>query len=128
MHSTKRTDLKELNTSIVLKTDSVQNVTNKLTQSIESGIKSEILLWSSTFTVSRSLTCKQFACIIVNKKYFFSKGDLTIFKNIRKAKGTKGNLKIEDKWFERVVTKVGTTCSSLVISDTIIKRFKDLIQ
>ena len=71
---------------------------------------------------------QKFACIIVNKKYFFSKGGLTIFKNIRKAKGTKGNLKIEDKWFERVATKVGAPCSSLVISDTIIKRFKDLIQ
>ena len=37
-------------------------------------------------------------------------------------------MKIEDKWFERVATDVRTPCSSLVISDTIVKRFKDLIQ
>ena len=54
--------------------------------------------------------------------------DLTIWKNIHKVKATQGNLKIEDKWFERVITNVRTPCSSLMISDIILKWFKDLIQ
>ena len=51
----------------------------------------------------------------------------TIFQKI-KVKRTQGNLKIEDKWFERVATNVRTPCFSSVIKDTILKRFKDLIQ
>ena len=44
------------------------------------------------------------------------------------VKGIQGNLKVEDKWFERVATNVRTPCSSLVIGYTIVKRFKYLIQ
>ena len=51
----------------------------------------------------------------------------TIFQKI-KVKRTQGNLKIEDKWFERVATNVRKPCFSSVIGDTILKRFKDLIQ
>ena len=54
--------------------------------------------------------------------------DLTIWKNIHKVKENQGNFKIEDKWFERVTTNVRTPSSSLVISDIILKWFKDLIQ
>ena len=126
MHNTKRIDLKELGVPIVIKINPVRYVTNKPTQGIESGI--EILLPSSTCTISRSLSCEQFVGIIFNKKYWFTKEDLTICKNIRKVKGAQENLKLEDKWFERVATDVRTPCSSLVISDTILKKFKDLIQ
>ena len=73
------------------------------------------------------MSCDQFVGIIVNKNYYFSKDGLTICKNIHKVKGTQGNLKIEDKWFKRVATNVRTPCSSLAISDTILKRFKDSI-
>ena len=65
--------------------------------------------------------------MIVNKKYYFSKDDLTICKNIHKVKGTQENLKIEQKWFEWVATNVRTPCSFLVISDSILKKLKDLI-
>ena len=58
LHDAKRTDLKELDLPIVIKTDSVRKVTNKPTQDTESGIKSEILLQSSTCTVSSSLSCE----------------------------------------------------------------------
>ena len=44
LHNTKRIDLKELDVPIVIKIDSVQNVTNKPTQGTEFGIESEILL------------------------------------------------------------------------------------
>ena len=64
------------------------------------------------------MSYEQFAGIIVNKKYYFWKNYLTICKNIHK----------EDKWFERVVTNVRTPYSSLAISDTILKRFKEFIQ
>ena len=104
----KRIDLKELDVPIVIKIDSVRYVTNKPTQSIKSGIENEILLPPSTCTVSSSLSCEQFVGIIVNKKYYFSKDDLTICKNIHKLKGTQENLKIEDQWFERVATDVRT--------------------
>ena len=77
--------MKELDVPIVFKIDSVRNVTNKPTQGNESGIESEILLPSSTFQVSSFLSCEQFFGIIVSKKYYFSKYDLTICKNIRKA-------------------------------------------
>ena len=84
------------------------------------------ILLKLTCTVSSSLSCEQFVGTIVNKKCYFSKDDLTICKH--KVKGTQENFKNEDKWFERVATDVRTPCSSLVISDTILKRFKDLIQ
>ena len=126
MMMSKRIDLKELDFLIVVKIHSVRNVTNKPTQGAETRIESEILLPSSTCTISNLLSSEQFVSIIVNNKYYFSKDDLT-FKNIHKAKGTQRNLKIEDKWFERVVTNVRTTFSYLVISDTNFKRLKDLI-
>ena len=66
--------------------------------------------------------------MIVNKKYLFSKYDLTICKNTHKVKRIQGNLKVEDQWFERVAANVRTPCSSLVIGYTIVKRFKYLIQ
>ena len=120
--------MKELDVPIVIKTDSVRNVRNKPTQRIESGIQSEILLPSSTCTVSSSLSCERFVGIIVNKKYYFSKADLIICKNIHKVKGIQENLKTEDKGFEGVATNVRTPCSSLVISDTNLQRSKNSIQ
>ena len=80
LHNTKRIDLEELHLQIVIRIDSVQNVTDKATQGTESGIESEILLPSSTCTVSSYLSCKQFVDTLVNKKYYFSKDDLTIVK------------------------------------------------
>ena len=73
LHDVKRTDLKEFDVPIVIKIDSVPNVTNKPTQGTESGIKREILLPLSTCTVSISLSCEQLVSIIVNEKYYFSK-------------------------------------------------------
>ena len=86
----------ELDFLIVVKIHSVRNVTEKPTQVIKTRIESEILLPSSTCTISSSLSSEQFVGIIVNKKYYFLKDDLTC-KNIHKAKGIQGNLKIEDK-------------------------------
>ena len=120
--------MKELDIPIVIKIDSVRKVTNNPRQGTESGIESEILLPSSTCTASSSLSCEQFAGIIFKKKYYFLKDDITICKNIHRVKGTQSNLKVEEKWFERVVTSVRTSCSFLVISVTICKRFKNLIQ
>ena len=79
--------MRELDVPIVIKTNSVRNVTNKPIQGIESEIEREILLPSSTCTVSSSLSCEKFVGIIVNKEYCFSKYE---------------NLKIEDKWFEKL--------------------------
>ena len=108
-------------TNYIIKIDSVRKVTNNSRQDTGSGIESEILLPSSTCTASSSLGCEQFAGIIFKKKHYFSKDDLTICKNIHRVKGTQGNLKVEEKWFERVVNSVRTSCSFLVISDTICK-------
>ena len=111
----KRIDLKELDVPIVIKIDSVRYIKNMPTQGIESGIAS-------------SLSCEQFVGIIVNKKYYFSKDDLIICKNTPKVKGTQEKTKVEDKWFQKVATDVRTPCSSLVISYTILNRFKNLIE
>ena len=84
LHKMKRINLKELNIPIVIKTDTFRYVTNKPKQGIEFGIENEILLPSSTCTVSSSLSSEQFVGIIVNKKYYFSKDNFTIFQNIHK--------------------------------------------
>ena len=80
----KRINLKELDIPIVIKIDTFRYVTNKPKQGIEFGIENEILLPSSTCTVSSSLSSEQFVGIIVNKKYYFSKDNFTIFQNIHK--------------------------------------------
>ena len=62
--------MKELDVPVVIKIDTVRNVTNKPIQGTESGIESEILLPSSTCTVSKSLSCEQFVGIIVNNQHY----------------------------------------------------------
>ena len=84
LHKMKRINLKELDIPIVIKIDTFRYVTNKPKQGIEFGIENEILLPSSTCTVSGSLSSEQFVGIIVNKKYYFSKDNFTIFQNIHK--------------------------------------------
>ena len=84
LHKMKRINLKELDIPIVIKIDTFRYVTNKPKQGIEFGIENEILLPSSTCTVSSSLSSEQFVGIIVNKKYYFSKDNFTIFQNIHK--------------------------------------------
>ena len=84
LHKMKRLNLKELDIPIVIKIDTFRYVTNKPKQGIEFGIENEILLPSSTCTVSSSLSSEQFVGIIVNKKYYFSKDNFTIFQNIHK--------------------------------------------
>ena len=84
LHKMKRINLKELDIPIVIKIDTFRHVTNKPKQGIEFGIENEILLPSSTCTVSSSLNSEQFVGIIVNKKYYFSKDNFTIFQNIHK--------------------------------------------
>ena len=84
LHKMKRINLKELEIPIVIKIDTFRYVTNKPKQGIEFGIENEILLPSSTCTVSSSLSSEQFVGIIVNKKYYFSKDNFTIFQNIHK--------------------------------------------
>ena len=74
------------------------------------------------------MTCEQFVGIIANKKYSFSEDDVSTCKNIHKVKRTQGNLKIEDKLFKRAATNVRIPCSCLVVGDTILKSFKNLIQ
>ena len=82
LHKMKRINLKELDIPIVI--DTFRYVTNKPTQGIEFGIENEILLPSGTCTVSSSLSSEQFVGIIVNKKYYFSKDNSTVFQNIHK--------------------------------------------
>ena len=84
LHKMKRINLKELDIPIVIKIDTFRYVTYKPKQGIEFGIENEILLPSSTCTVSSSLSSEQFVGIIVNKKYYFSKDNFTIFQNIHK--------------------------------------------
>ena len=84
LHKMKRLNLKELDIPIVIKIDTFRYVTNKPKQGIEFGIENEILLPLSTCTVSSSLSSEQFVGIIVNKKYYFSKDNFTIFQNIHK--------------------------------------------
>ena len=84
LHKMKRINLKELDIPIVIKIDTLRYVTYKPKQGIEFGIENEILLPSSTCTVSSSLSSEQFVGIIVNKKYYFSKDNFTIFQNIHK--------------------------------------------
>ena len=118
---TERIVLKEFDSQIVIKIGSVRNLTNKTTQGTESGTESEILFQLTSCNDSSSMSCEQFVGIIVNKKYSFSEDDLTICKNILKVRATQGNLKIANKWFERVATNVRIPCFFWLLVITFLK-------
>ena len=124
LHNTKRIDLKDLDIPTEIKIESVRNVTKAPTDTVN-GIESEIVL---PLDICKSSNIEQFVGIVVNKCYYFSKFDLEISKRVHDVKSIQRDLAIEDKWPQRVAKSSRTPCSSLTISQEILKEFKNRIQ